>query len=200
MFSKVSARVDNISCDFKRETTVILLSSWLENIYCMFLCLYLIHNHVTNLQKSHIYNSPVWLPLGSNKIETINVLFTNPPSDVNSWFSKGAGSSAVRYNDDRAVLKRTSVAQDKQQSGAGEKEAQSSKFLNITDPAFGGGGGRKGNAQQDEKWLPFSLKILSPSHIQQIRLRERFKKILTHTENFWAVGGGESGKMVGSNL
>lgn len=35
MFSKVSARVDNISCDFKRETTLILLSSRLENIYRM---------------------------------------------------------------------------------------------------------------------------------------------------------------------
>lgn len=59
----------------------------------------------------------------------------------------------------------------------GEDEQQSSKFLNITDPALG-----KGDAQQDEKWMLFRLEILSPSHIQQIRLRERFKKILTRTK------------------
>lgn len=64
------------------------------------------------------------------------------------------------------------------------------------------------NKTENECFL--SLKILSPSHIQQIRLRERFKKILTLTkkkkeeetsEPRGVEGGGEqSGKVVGSSL
>lgn len=73
-------------------------------------------------------------------------------------------------------MERTSISPRQADCCRGDGRAKQ-QILNITDPALG-----KGNAQQDEKWMLFSLKILSPSHIQQIRLRERFKKILTRTK------------------
>lgn len=92
-------------------------------------------------------------------------------------------------------MERTSVSQRQAEWRWGDRRAKQ-QVLKITDPAFG-----KAKAQQDEKGMLFGVKILSPSHIQQIRLRERFKKILTCTKKkLQSCGRGRVGKVVGSGL
>lgn len=100
----------------------------------------------------------------------------------------GGSFSPVTHNDERVGAERTSISPRQAEWCWGDGRAKQ-QVLNITDPALG-----KGNAQQDEKWMLFSLKILSPSHIQQIRLRERFKKILTRTKKLLSHGRGWVGE------
>lgn len=95
-------------------------------------------------------------------------------------------------------MERTSISPETSAVVPGRRKSKAATFEYYWPSTWG----KKAMHNKTENECFLSLKILSPSHIQQIRLRERFKKILTLTKkkrrrNFWATGSGGRGRAVG---